>query len=196
MSPLKLFLTGNPGCGKTTLVRRVVDALTGEVAMTGFLTEEIREGGKRKGFRGATLDGRAFVLAHVDSQSDVRVGSYGVEREGLETVGVPSLTPNDDTRLIVLDEVGKMESFSQRFQDAVESLLAGDKPVLGTVAAQGVGFVKRVRKDPRITLLTVTPRSRDAMVGDVLRRLAQAGIGPANTVKSIGSRKLSVGAKR
>jgi nucleoside-triphosphatase len=158
MSSPKLFLTGNPGCGKTTLVRRVVDALKDDVAMTGFLTEEVREGGKRKGFRGITLDGRGFVLAHADSESDLRVGSYGVEREGLETVGVPSLTPGSETRLVVVDEVGKMESFSEPFREAVERLLAGDTAVLGTVAARGVGFVKRVRKDPRITLLTVSPR--------------------------------------
>jgi len=192
---LKLFLTGNPGCGKTTLVRRVVDALSGEVAMSGFWTEEIREGGKRKGFRGRTLDGRDFVLAHVDSESDLRVGAYGVEREGLETVGVPSLAPGDNTRLVILDEVGKMESFSKPFREAVESLLAGDKPVLGTVAAQGVGFVKRVRKDPRITLLVVSPRSRDAMVGEVLRRLARAGIGPSPAANSAGTRNASIGAK-
>jgi nucleoside-triphosphatase THEP1 len=195
MSPLKLFLTGNPGCGKTTLVRRVDDALAGEVAMTGFLTEEIREGRKRKGFRGTTIDGREFVLAHVDSESEIRVGAYGVEREGLESVGVPSLTPGSDTRLVVVDEVGKMESFSKPFRDAIEGLLAGDKPVLGTVAAQGVGFVKRVRRDPRVTLLTVSPRSRDAMVGEVLRRLARAGIEPSRTAKCTARRSAPVGAE-
>ena len=194
MSPLKLFLTGNPGCGKTTLIRRVVDALSGEVAMTGFLTEEIREGRKRKGFRGRTLDGRDFVLATVDSGSDLRVGSYGVEREGLETIGVPSLEPGSDTRLVVVDEVGKMESFSMPFRDAIESLLAAETPVLGTVAARGVGFVKSVRKDPRITLLTVTARSRDAMVGEVLRRLARSPRGRAGTARDTAQRSAPAGA--
>jgi nucleoside-triphosphatase THEP1 len=37
MSAPKLFLTGHPGRGKTTLVRRVIDGLAGEVAVTGFL---------------------------------------------------------------------------------------------------------------------------------------------------------------
>jgi nucleoside-triphosphatase len=163
--------------------------------MTGFWTEEIREDRKRKGFRGTTLDGRDFLLAHVDSESEVRVGSYGVEREGLETVGVPSLAPGDDTRLVILDEVGKMEALSKPFREAVEGLLAGNNPVLGTVAAQGVGFVKRVRKDPRIMLLTVSPRSRDAMLGEVLRHLSRAGIGPTRTPKRAGTRNASVGAK-
>jgi nucleoside-triphosphatase len=172
-------LTGDPGCGKTTVVRRVVAALSGKVPMTGFLTEEIREPGKRKrrGFQGTTLDGRTFLLAHADSRSEIRVGAYGVEREGLERVGVPCLAAGPDTRLVIVDEVGKMESFSERFREAVERMLAGPTPVLGTVAARGVGFVKRVRKDPRVTLITMTQGSRDAMVGEVLRRLSRAGVG-------------------
>jgi nucleoside-triphosphatase len=80
--------------------------------------------------------------------------------------------------MIVLDEVGKMECFSDAFRRRVEELLAGDTVVLATVAAHGVGFVKRVRRDRRVTLLRMSRESRDAVVGDILRRLARAGIRP------------------
>ncbi len=172
----KLFLTGDPGCGKTTVLRRVVERLSGTVPMKGFLTEDLREGGRRVGFQGLTLDGATFVLAHVDEDGPLRVGPYGVRVDGLESVGIPSLRPAPGTRLIVLDEVGKMESFSATFREAVETLLAGDIPVLATVASHGVGFVKKIRHDPRVQLVRMTRASRDAMVGDLLRRLAQAGI--------------------
>jgi nucleoside-triphosphatase len=175
----RILLTGDPGCGKTTVVRRVVERLTDHVSMTGFLTEEIRELGTRKGFRGRTLDGHDFLLAHVDSESDLRVGPYGVEVEGLERVGVPSLTPTAETDLIVLDEIGKMESFSEAFRERVVELLEGDTPVLATVAVHGVGFVKRVRHHRGAMLVRMTRKSRDGMVGDLLRRLAGQGIGPS-----------------
>ena len=45
-----------------------------------------------------------FLLAHRDTGSDLRVGPYGVDLRGLENVGLPSLEPREDTRLIVLDE--------------------------------------------------------------------------------------------
>ncbi len=162
--------------GKTTAIRRIVGRLEGVVPMTGFWTEEVLEGGRRVGFRGVTLDGRTFTLALAGGGGPNRVGPYGVDVASLEGIGVPSLRPLPDTRLVVVDEVGKMESFSTAFREAVEELLAGPTPVLGTVAKHGVGFVKRVRRDPRVTLLEIRRASRAGTVGEALRLLGRAGI--------------------
>jgi len=175
LAAAKIFVTGDPGCGKTTAVRRVVERLA-PLPMTGFLTEEVRENGARTGFRGVTLDGEVFTLARAGAAGDFRVGPYGVVLEGLETVGVPALRPGADTRLVVLDEVGKMEAFSTAFREAVTGLLESSVTVLGTVAVHGVGFVKKVRHDPRVTLVRMTRASREAIVGDLLRRLQEAGV--------------------
>ncbi len=146
------------------------------VAVTGFLTEEVREGERRVGFRGTTLGGRTFALAHVRHGGSTRVGPYGVDVASLEEVGVPALEPGPDTRLVVVDEVGKMESFSAAFREAVERLLEGPVAVLGSVAKHGVGFPKRVRNDPRVTLLELRRASRAGIVGQVLRLLEREGI--------------------
>jgi nucleoside-triphosphatase len=121
--------------------------------MRGFTTSEIREHGHRTGFSGTTIDGVPFLLARTGSSGPFRVGPYTVVLAGLEKVGLPSLEPVAGTELLVLDEVGKMESFSAAFRESVEALLAGATPVLGTVALHGLGFVKKVRLDPRVTLL-------------------------------------------
>jgi len=145
--------------------------------MTGFLTEEFREGARRAGFRGITLEGREFVLARVGGGGPYRLGPYTVSPEGLDATGVPALTPGPETQLVVLDEVGKMESLSPAFRQAVESLVAGDVPLLATVASHGVGFPKKIRHDPRIVLVKMGRESRGAVVGELLRLLADAGIG-------------------
>ena len=59
----KVLLTGRPGCGKTTLIKRVVNNLPRRAG--GFYTEEIRDGGMRAGFKIVTLDGEEIVFAHM-----------------------------------------------------------------------------------------------------------------------------------
>ena len=174
---LKLFITGDPGCGKTTVVRTVVERLRERVPLTGFLTGAVRAGERREGFAGTTLDGRTFVLADRSIGGDLRVGPYGVSLEGLESFGLASLVPAPDTRLVVVDEVGKMELLSSKFRDRIAELLDSDVAVLGTVALHGVGFVRRLRNDPRVTLVRMRRHTSAAVAGDVVRRLQAAGIG-------------------
>jgi nucleoside-triphosphatase len=85
----KLLLTGQPGCGKTTLIKRVVNDLAPSAG--GFYTEEMREAGTRVGFKLITLDGKEAVFAHVDFKTPRRLGKYGLDLSALETVGIEAL---------------------------------------------------------------------------------------------------------
>jgi NTPase len=59
-----LLLTGAPGIGKTTVIGRVADRLKGR-NLGGFYTEEIREGGERRGFQLVGFEGTDRVIAHI-----------------------------------------------------------------------------------------------------------------------------------
>ena len=160
-APVKILLTGPPGCGKTTAVVKIVGGLDAR-RIAGFCTEEIREAGKRKGFGWRRLDGRTGILAHVDIRGPRRVGKYGVDVAGFERNVVPILDP-DATRadLFVVDEIGKMECFSRAFVEAVRRLLESEKCVLATVARKGGGFVREVKAHPSIRLLSLTAANRN-----------------------------------
>jgi nucleoside-triphosphatase len=170
----KILLTGNPGSGKTTTIRATVELLRGRIDATGFTTEEIREEGRRIGFRGVTLDGHDFLLAHARNSGAARVGPYGVELAGLESIGLASLVPSSPVQLVVVDEIGKMECLSEAFKTRVAALLDDDTPFLGTVAAVGVGFVKRVRNNPRVKLYTVSKGESQRMAAEIARALLRA----------------------
>lgn len=62
--PPRILLTGPPQCGKTTVIRKVVELFPGRAA--GFYTREVRERGGRVGFEIVTLDGQVAWLSHMD----------------------------------------------------------------------------------------------------------------------------------
>lgn len=162
-----ILLTGRPGVGKTTVIRRVVEQLE-DWKVRGFYTQELRQGGRRTGFRVVTLDGREGRLAEVGLDSPHRVGRYGVDLESFERVALPALAiPEAD--LIVIDEIGKMECFSHAFQQAVQQALDGPLPVLGTIGRGGTPFMRSVRGRGDVQLIEVTRANRRELPG----RLAQ-----------------------
>jgi len=165
------------------VIRRVAATIQDRVPIAGFFTEEVRVDGSRRGFRGVTFDSRVFPLADRGLRGPLRVGAYGIDLSGLETVGLSALAPAPETRIVIVDEVGKMELLSERFRSRIEALLDSDVPVLGTIALHGVGLVKRLRHDSRITLLRLRPESRDGMVGEIVRRLVAAGIVPGGAAR-------------
>lgn len=164
--PLRaLLLTGPPGCGKTTVIRRVAGQLQGR-RLRGFTTEEIREGGERAGFWIETLDGRRATLAHVRFRSPRRVGRYGVDLAALDAVVAETLA-DDPAAVYLIDEIGRMECLSPRFIAAVRALLDAGRPVVATVALRGAGFIEEVKRRAGVQTWEVTRHNRDGLADQV-----------------------------
>ncbi len=164
-----LLLTGCPGVGKTTVIRSVVARLG--ACAGGFYTEEVRERGRRTGFRLIALDGSTGVLASVDTRSPARVGKYRVCLEDLERVGVAALrraVERADLSVVVVDEIGKMELFSAAFREAVLLALESPKPVLATVMARPQPWVDAVKARADVSVVEVTLDNRQAMPEQIL----------------------------
>jgi nucleoside-triphosphatase len=168
--PHVLLITGKPGIGKTTAIRRVADELEAK-GLRGFYTEEIRQGGERSGFRLVSFEGTAHVIAHVDFPKRQRVGKYGVDVQAIDDA-VPLLLPDSDARVYLVDEIGKMECLSERFVAAMRTLIAGRTPIVATIGARGGGFIAEVKRRRECELWEITHANRDDMPGRILAWLA------------------------
>ena len=166
-----LLLTGQPGSGKTAVIKEAL-AKT-EVKGGGFYTEEIRTGGIRQGFRIITLAGQEAILAHVDISSPHRVSKYKVDTGALDRVGVSALRQAlTESDLVVIDEIGKMELLSPRFREVVTQALNSAKKVLGTVMLNHHPFADAIKRHPQAEVLLVTGDTRTAVMKKVLDWIA------------------------
>ena len=165
-TPGILLLTGSPRIGKTTVIRRVDDQLR-ERRLGGFYTEEIREGGQRRGFRLVGFDGTEKMIADVGFSKEHCVGKYGVDVRAIDEA-VSLLALDSESELYLVDEIGKMECLSGRFINAMRALLTGPKPVVATIALRGRGFIEEVKTAEGVTNWEVTHTNRDNLPTDVL----------------------------
>ena len=158
-----ILLTGSPGCGKTTVIRRLAERF-GDRRLAGFYTQEMREQGQRVGFEAIGLSGQRESFAHVRSRSRQRVGRYGVEPSALhELVRAELLKPADEVDAFLIDEIGKMELLCPSFVAAVPRLLDGTIPVIATVALRGTGLIAAVKWRADTCLIDVSQVDRDSL---------------------------------
>jgi len=161
-----LLLTGRPGIGKSTALQRTLPLLT-DLRVSGFVTEEIREGGQRVGFRAASLTGVARVMARRGLVSPHRVGNYGVDVLALDDVLLAALEEGVAADVFLVDEIGKMELASARFVAAVIKLLADPRPLVATIAQRGSGLIADAVRRPDVEVWQVDYASRDDLPGRV-----------------------------
>lgn len=163
-----IFLTGAPSSGKTTVIKKVIQALP--KPLNGFYTEEERFEGRRTGFLMHSLDGKSGYLAHQDIDSEFRIRRYGVSLFNIETVAVPAIAPIEN-QVIILDEIGKMECFSQKFIEAASRALNSPNIVVGTITLGGSDFIQEVKMREDIEIIEVTPENRNALPQYIVERV-------------------------
>ena len=171
-----IFLTGHPACGKTTIIKKLLESIKSQkkcsdVMIKGFYTEECRsQKGDRMGFdivyyMPDCQEPKRVNLARATERlkkTDPSVGKYLVDIENIDQFAIASLCPGKKENiggtkdeLIIVDEVGKMEMLSPQFIPSVTNLLnethstTRKRIILGTIPTPRYGRIIQAVEDIR-----------------------------------------------
>jgi len=147
----KILITGLPGCGKTTLIKELIKGREGKFA--GFLTEEIRESGARIGFEIKFTSGKSGLLARKNLDSKYRVGGYGVDLEQFDRLLDQEKMNILKSRYVIIDEIGRMELFSEKFKSLINHVLSSECLLIGTVTYKSHPFADIIKKRDDVRLI-------------------------------------------
>lgn len=95
------------------------------------------------------------------------MGVYTLNRIGVKEIEMCLM----ERKIIVIDEIGKMELLSPQFQAVVEKALNADNPVLGTITIARHPFAQKVRERDDVRIIEVTKENRDEVLKTLTKDL-------------------------
>jgi len=111
------------------------------------------------GFSINTLDGREGILAHQNLKSQFRVGKYGVNLKDIDSIAVPAMIAERKEKIVVIDEIGKMECFSVLFKRTLVRVLSLPNWIIGSIAQKGDLFIQRIKERDDVKVIRITAQN-------------------------------------
>jgi nucleoside-triphosphatase len=167
---LKLIIQGKPSSGKTTLIKEIISKIKYDWA--GFYTEEIRKNGRRIGFKLVNMKREEAIFAHQDFKSDYKVSKYGVDLSVLERYGIDVVKSYSSPKLIIIDEIGKMELFSQKFRDFIAQIFDSDHNILATMKVNPDQFCRMLLERPDVKVFNLSRNNFQEVKVKILKLLS------------------------
>ena len=163
-----LFLTGDKQVGKSTLLRRLIEAKA--LDCTGFETRAFYLNDERRGF---TLHGRVdmppyendcICCARIEKKRSVPVLPV-FDENGSKILQISRCAP---APYILMDELGRLERHAEAFIREIHACLDSDKRVIGVLQKCSSVHVEEISMRDDVTVLTVTPENRDALLATLI----------------------------
>ncbi len=87
-------------------------------------------------------------------------------------VGIQAISFLDPaTNLIIIDEIGKMECFSDKFKKLIRKILNSDKLLIASISLKGGGLIAEIKKRDDIKLFEITQSNREYLLIEGLKEV-------------------------
>lgn len=169
------FLTGNTRVGKTTIIRSFLSQ--SGLSAGGFMTWWDNCGiGERRLYLSPygrePRNGEKYLIAR--SGGDRILPADNMERI-FDIHGAEILSGSKNREIIVMDELGFLESRSRLFQRAVLERISGEIPIVGVIKPRRTEFLDLVRAHDNVVLREVTEENRADVLKWLLSEFGHSG---------------------
>lgn len=190
-----IFLTGNVQVGKSTILRKIIEACP-EKEIGGFFTKWINKNNIKNGglyiFKATRqnltevdklavkkpageLPGEQGVLYGKENMvAGFRPDNYKKKitfPEVFDTLGTSYLSNTDNADLILMDEIGVFEDKAPEFKKCVLGILDRDTQVIGVVRDKDGILTNAIKIHPNVTVIDVTVKNRNELLENFLEQL-------------------------
>lgn len=170
---MKILICGDVQVGKSTLIRKLITDMGR--APRGYITKRIPAP------KGETSYVYLYDIAnppeHIEDSAVIKKitpDGFTDYPEVMDELGAKYLSGIPEGELVILDEVGTIESRAPLFQKALMSILSGNYDVLASIKAQNTEFLRAVRSHPDCDLYIITPGNRDELHAQLKSLVTQA----------------------
>lgn len=178
---MHLFLYGNPGVGKSTVLQRALTSHGGH--KIGFLTRKIESGGMARVYLNdaaqAPLYGGSTLVARWRATEGRGRENLEVYPERFDALGRAALASLPAGQVVLMDEIGLLERDAQGFRGRILEALDAPCRILGVIKEQDDDFLRKVKAHPRVRTLEVTRENRDQALSRVERFLTPPSLARA-----------------
>lgn len=169
-----ILITGSPGVGKTTLLRKIEHFLRkNRVQVGGLFSPEIKIEGKREGFALVDiLTGEKGILASKNASGPM-VGRYAVNINDIDKIGVRAIEQAlKSSEYILIDEIGPMEIKSQKFIKTVQKALSSSRIVIAVIHKRSKDqFIQKIKNREDVILWDIHTDNRDLIYDEIIKTL-------------------------
>lgn len=170
VQPKNIIIEGPPRVGKTTVVQKVLSLV--KVRCGGFFSQALTRDFYTN-FRLVTVEGpnRSVSSQELLRRFDIP-GLVGFNLEDLENFAAPSIARALETAdVVVIDQLGTLETRSAKFRTMVEEVLDSPKICLATMTISNEPFIQAIRSRKDIVTYPISRENRCSLAEDIARHI-------------------------
>ena len=170
-----VLITGEPRAGKSYALDKIVNML-GRRNCAGLITTEMLEDNKRAGFATRGLKSKKRVtLAHRDFSKEYCVEIFGVNVKGLDQIikyEYEAAKDDKDVEYIIVDEIGRMQMYSDYFISLLDKLAESDKTIIATICyGDEIDYIRKFKQRDGVDLYVLDENNRDEIPEKLVRMI-------------------------